>query len=182
MCPGESNSRSFTACLVIRLLARNRSRTRAALTCQIPNRGYALIGRRVSGCTGHGRGSPGSWSGTSNRFRDERKARHFAATAFSLNQENIRILAPVRPCHNSTGWPRVFGLTRRIWARAPWNHPGKIIPPPKCLPTMTLRPRGNAYRNKARQVFKCGNRWVSDVADLQRECVCCVTRRSAARG
>lgn len=31
-----------------------------------------------------------------------------------------------------------FGRARRNAARTPWNHPGRIIPPPKCLQTISL--------------------------------------------
>lgn len=66
-----------------------------------------------------------------------------------LNPPIPNAMAPCRPvfrstgllradvCHNSTGPPRVFEQLRRIAARAPWNHPGSIIPPPNYLPTIT---------------------------------------------
>ena len=40
---------------------------------------------------------------------------------------------------------------------------------------LVMRPRTTAYQNKTRATFKRGSGGVSDVADLQCKCVCCVT-------
>ena len=166
---GESNSRSSPRVVIAFWRATDRDSRRPDLSNTEP--GIRVDRPASSGCTGHGRGSPGSWSGASNRFATSEKLDTSPPPRFpstgnirTLRRSTLAIIQ--RDDREFLDWRAGFGH------RAPWNHPGKIIPPPECLTTMTLRPRGNAYRNKARQVFKCGNRWVSDVADLQRECVC----------
>jgi hypothetical protein len=95
-----------------------------------------------------------------------------------LNLSIQIVMAPARPlgvgpdlcatsvCHNSTGPSRVFRQARRNAARTPWNHPGSIIPPPNCLPTIGDDRVRTRIAIKRVWFFKRGSWWVSDVADL----------------
>lgn len=105
---------------------------------------------------------------------------HAVIASFSIRAQHP--CAPPRLAIIERDRRAFFALAPRNAAQAPWNHPGRIIPPPKCLQTIGPDRAGTRNRKQARRLFKRGAWWVSDVADLQRECVCGVTRRSAARG